>query len=118
MNMSALYYLDFHPADNPMYLKKLGNWVITFLSSQDEVANIQLAITSVLPRQLSDNLQPSRIIIHQTECDNRWLIQQIECYNSLDGKDKLLSCHDKVGKQVIQNLIQEFNKYDVEVNLL
>ena len=116
--MSAIYYLNFHTADNTMYLKKLGNWVITFLSSQDEVANIQLAITSVLPRQLSDNLQPSRIIIHQTERDNRWLIQQIECYNSLDGKDKLLSCHDKVGKQVIQNLIQEFNKYDVEVNLL
>lgn len=48
----------------------------------------------------------------------RWLIQQIECYSSLDGKDKLLSCHDKVGKQVIQNLIQEFNKYDVEVSLV
>lgn len=115
--MSALY-LDFHPADNPMYLKKLGNWVIIFINAPDEVTNIQLAITSVLPRQLSDNLQPSRIIIHQTALDNRWLIQQIECYSSLDGKDKLLSCHDKIGKQVIQSLIQEFNKYDVELSLV
>ncbi|OTG69119.1 hypothetical protein B9T25_00480 [Acinetobacter sp. ANC 4470] len=116
--MHSQHYLKFHPADNPMYLKKLGNWVITFINSQDEFTNIQLAITSVLPRQVSDNLQPTRIIIHQTEFDHRWLIQQIECYDSLDGKDKLLSCHDKIGKQMIQNIMQEFNKYDVEVSLL
>ena len=108
--MSALY-LDFHPADNPMYLKKLGNWVIIFINAPDEVTNIQLAITSVLPRQLSDNLQPSRIIIHQTALDNRWLIQQIECYSSLDGKDKLLSCHDKVGKQVKKRWIRKFEQH-------
>ena len=116
--MHSRHYLKFHPADNPMYLKKLGNWVITFISSQNEVANIQLAITSVLPRQVSDHLQPTRIIIHQIGLDNHWLIQQIECYDSLDGKDKLLSCHDKIGKQIIQNIIQEFNKYDVDVSLL
>ena len=75
--MTSLHYLEFHPADNPMYLKKVGNWVLTFLNSKDDLTNIQLAITSVLPRQVSDNLQPVRVIIHKTEVENRWLIQQI-----------------------------------------
>ena len=116
--MTSRHYLEFHPADNPMYLKKVGNWVLTFLSATDELTNIQLAITSVLPRQVSENLQPVRVIIDKTEIENRWLIQQIECYDSAHGKDEQFSCNDEIGIKVIQSIIQEFDKYDVEVNLL
>src|SRR5690606_41510079 len=96
------HYLEVPLADNPMYLQKVGNWVLTFLSATDELTNIQLAITSVLPRQVSDNLQPVRVIIHNTEVENRWLIQQIECYDSAHGKDEQFSCRSeerRVGKE-------------------
>ncbi|NNH01933.1 hypothetical protein [Acinetobacter sp. ANC 5414] len=116
--MTSRHYLEFHPADNPMYLKKVGHWVVTFLSTTDELANIQLAITSVLPRQVSENLQPVRVIIHKTDIENRWLIQQIECYDSAQGKDEQFSCNDEIGIKVIHSIIQEFDKYDVEINLL
>ena len=116
--MTSRHYLEFHPADNPMYLKKVGNWVLTFLNSRDELTNIQLAITSVLPRQVSENLQPVRVIIHKTDVENRWLIQQIECYDSAQGKDEQFSCSDEIGNKVIHSIIQEFDKYDVEINFL
>lgn len=116
--MTALHYLEFHPADNPMYLKKVGNWVLTFLSPKEDLTHIQLAITSVLPRQVSENLQPLRVIIDQTETENRWLIQQIICYDSTQGKDAIFSCEDAIGMKVIENMMQEFNKYDVEISLV
>ena len=116
--MSSLRYLEFDAADNPRYLKKVGNWVLTFLNSRDELANIQLAMTSVLPRQVGENLQPLRIIIEQTEIESRWLIQQIECYDSTQAKDEKFSCNDEIGIKVIQSIIQEFKKYDVDIDLL
>lgn len=116
--MTSLHYLEFHPADNPMHLKKVGNWVLTFLSPKENLNHIQLAITSVLPRQVSENLQPLRVIIDQTEVENRWAIQQIICYNSTQGKDEIFSCDDGIGIKVIENIIQEFNKYDVELSLI
>ena len=116
--MSSLRYLEFHPADNPMYFKKVGHWVLTFLNSRDELANIQLAMTSILPRQVGEHLQPIRIIIEQTKIENRWLIQQIECYDSTQAKDEKFSCNDKIGIKVIQKIIQEFKKYDVDIDLL
>ncbi|CAB1211890.1 hypothetical protein SFB21_0973 [Acinetobacter bouvetii] len=116
--MTAFHYLEFHPADNPVYLKKVGNWVLTFLSPQDEKSDVQLAITSVLPRQVSENLQPIRVVIQQSEIENRWLIQQIVCYDSFQGKDEILNCADEMGIKVIQSIIQEFEKYDVEVNFV
>ncbi|UDM37400.1 hypothetical protein LIS44_09720 [Acinetobacter haemolyticus] len=88
------------------------------MSPREDLTHIQLAITSVLPRQVSENLQPVRIIIDQTEIENRWLIQQIICYNSAQGKDEILSCSDAIGIKVIENLIEEFNKYDVELSLI
>ena len=92
--------------------------MLTFLSPQDEKSDVQLAITSVLPRQVSENLQPIRVVIQQSEIENRWLIQQIVCYDSFQGKDEILNCADEMGIKVIQSIIQEFEKYDVEVNFV
>lgn len=64
--MGSAFFLEFDAYDNPMQLSKVGNWVITFLSPKDQEHQIQLAITNVLPRQISAQLQPRRIVIQQS----------------------------------------------------
>ena len=76
------HYLEFDAFDNPMQLSKVGNWVITFVSAADELEHIQLAITYVLPRQISDALQPRRILIEKTAYGHQWLISMIVCFDS------------------------------------
>ena len=55
-----MHFFAFDAYDNPMQLSKVGNWVITFLSPKDQESQIQLAITNLLPRQISAHLQPTR----------------------------------------------------------
>ncbi|WP_180108535.1 hypothetical protein [Acinetobacter sp. YH12147] len=116
--MSALHYLQFEPFDNPMQLSKVGNWVITFLSPKDELKQIQLAITHVIPRQASAQLQPRRIIIHSTEHEQRWLIQAIECFDSTRNQEIILNAADETAQQMLRSILQEFHKYDVDVSLI
>ena len=116
--MSALHYLKFEPFDNPMQLSKVGNWVITLLSPKDELKQIQLAITHVIPRQVSAQLQPSRIIIHSTEHEQRWLIQAIECFDSTRNQEIILNAADETAQQMLRSILQEFHKYDVDVSLI
>ncbi|MEQ1411410.1 hypothetical protein [Acinetobacter indicus] len=116
--MSALHYLQFEPFDNPMQLSKVGNWVITFLSPKDELKQIQLAITHVIPRQVSAQLQPRSIIIHSTEHEQRWLIQAIECFDSTRNQEIILNAADETAQQMLRSILQEFHKYDVDVSLI
>lgn len=116
--MSALHYLQFEPFDNPMQLSKVGNWVITFLSPKDELKQIQLAITHVIPRQVSAQLQPRRIIIHSTEHEQHWLIQAIECFDSTRNQEIILNAADETAQQMLRSILQEFHKYDVDVSLI
>ena len=115
--MAAVHFIEFDPADNPMQLSKVGNWVFTYLSPQEEFVNIQLALTSVLPRQINEYLQPRRIAIAKTEMDNRWSIDSIECYDSSTGKDVFFTAEDKMGQLVLEKLIYEFDKYDIPLTL-
>jgi hypothetical protein len=112
------HYFVFDAFDNPMHLSKVGNWVITFLSPKEELEHIQLAITYVLPRHLSEQLQPRRVIIHNTAQADHWLIQEIECYNSQNMQEVTLESKDPVAQQALQQIIQEFSKYDVNVSLI
>jgi len=107
--------LEFDPLDNPMYLKKVGNWVLTFLHAHDQVEKIQLAITNVIPRQADGSLQPRRIIIEQADQEHQWQINHIECFDSLENKEVLLNASEQTGGSIIQDLLSEFRKYDVEV---
>lgn len=107
--------LEFDPLDNPMYLKKVGNWVLTFLNADDQVNNIQLAITNVIPRKPDGSLQARRIIIEQLEHENLWQINHIECFDSSENKEVLIHAFEKTGSEMIEDLLQEFRKYDVEV---
>ena len=110
--------LAFDPFDNPMHLSKVGNWVITFISPQDQVDNIQLAITYVLPRHISDELQARRIVISQTQDENRWRVEQIECYNSQLSSDQCIDLNSNLAQDILKALIGEFNKYDVSVEVI
>lgn len=114
------HYLVFDAFDNPMHLSKVGNWIITFLSPKDEINTIQLAITYVLPRQISAQLQPRRVIIESQSQTNReqWRVENIECYDSQTMQELHLSSNDPIGQQALEQIIQEFAKYDVNVNLI
>lgn len=116
--MAMSHYFVFDAFDNPVHLSKVGNWVITFLSPKDQLDAIQLAITYVLPRQISDALQPRRVIINSTENTEHWQIASIDCYDSTTQQEVTLSSEDEIAQQALQQIMQEFAKYDVNVSLI
>ena len=116
--MNHAFFLAFDAYDNPMQLSKVGNWVITFLSPKDQESQIQLAITNVLPRQISAHLQPRRIVIQQSTDALLWQILQIECFDSQTNQELSFQPDDDIGQAVIQKIIQEFDKYDVNIQLV
>lgn len=111
------YFLEFDAFDNPMQLSKVGNWVITFLSPKEELENIQLAITYVLPRQANGELQPRRIMICKTSLENTWRIETIECFNSAQNTEVNFSPASQEAQQILQSAQNEFERYDVCVRL-
>lgn len=115
--MYMSHYLEFDAFDNPMQLSKIGNWVITFLSPVEELQFVQLAITYVLPRQISDSLQPRRVLIQKSPIEHHWLIQAIECFDSTTRQEISLSPEHTTAQQTLAQILQEFEKYDVDVQL-
>ena len=107
------YYLEFDAFDNPMQLSKVGNWIITFLSPKEELEHIQLAITHVLPRQMSEHLQPRRLIMHKAPAENNWEIECIECFDSSLNQEITFPPSDPQAQEVIQTILKEFDRYDV-----
>lgn len=115
---TSSYSLEFDVCDNPMQLSKVGNWVITFLSPASQIDHIQLAMTFVVPRQANDILQARKIIIQQSHLANQWQIEQIECYDSMLQKDLILEKNDLNIPMILNELVIEFEKYDVSVKIL
>ncbi|WP_312157392.1 hypothetical protein [Acinetobacter variabilis] len=111
------HYLEFDAFDNPMQLSKVGNWVITFLNPAEELDTIQLAITYVLPRQISDVLQPRRVLIQKSSIEHHWLIQTIECFDSGTNQEVHIRPADELGQQTLHQILDEFDRYDVNVTL-
>lgn len=110
-------YLEFDPFDNPMHLSKVGNWVITFLSPKDVLDHVQLAITHVLPRQMNDQLQMRRVIIRNTEIETLWQIEKIECFCGQNNRELEFLPNDVLVIPMIEQLLEDFAKYDVPVQL-
>jgi cytochrome c-type biogenesis protein CcmH/NrfF len=107
----------FAPYDNPMHLSKVGNWVITFVSDAQAEQTI-LAFTYVIPRQQSEELQPRRVLIQQSlQHEHHWIIQSIECYNANNQQDHLLDLNSPITVQILKEILQEFQKYDVEMTI-
>lgn len=111
------HYLEFDAFDNPMQLSKVGNWVITFLNPAEEVENIELAITYVLPRQVSEALQPRRVLIQKSELEHHWLVQAVECFDSQTRQEIQLNPLDTLAQQTLKQILAEFSRYDVDVAL-
>ncbi|WP_273777057.1 hypothetical protein [Acinetobacter sp. GSS19] len=116
--MATAHFIKFDPADNPMQLSKIGNWVMTYLSPEDELVNIRLAFTTILPQHISEHLQPLRICIAKAEADNHWQIENIECYDSQQGKDVHFHADDAMGQLVLDKLFHEFDHYDIPLTLI
>lgn len=111
------YYLQFDTFDNPMQLSKVGNWIITFLSPQDDLEHIRLAITHVLPRHVCEHLQPRRLIMHNGPADNFWKIENIECFDSSLNQELVFLPESLQAQAVIQTILKEFERYDVCVSI-
>lgn len=112
------YCLVFDEFDNPTYLKKVGNWVITFDTHQTHAEQTRLALTSVLPRSVDSGLQIRRIIIQQHSIENHWIIQLIEAFDSEQNQEITLSLEDPNTQTSIQQILAEFARYDVCIQLL
>ena len=115
--MSQEFSLEFDPFDHPTQLRKVGNWIFTFLSTPEEMPYIQLAITNVMPRHISDELQPRCVIIHNTEDENIWKIEVVECFNSQTNQEMLFAAADPQSQLVLKSIITEFARYDVNLTL-
>lgn len=113
--MSA--HFVFAPFDNPMHLSKVGNWVITFLSPQTS-PNVELAITNVIPRQNHALLQPRRLVMTQSTQEHAWKILSLECYDHLCQTDRHVTLDTKEANMVYQQIMTEFEKYDVDIQLI
>ena len=117
---ASAYLLKFDAFDNPMQLKKVGNWVFTFAqnTSANDLEPIRLAITHVIPRQSDGSLQLRRMMIEQHQQVTLWHIVILECFDSEQQQEVLLQAHQATAQQMIQRVLQEFSKYDVHVELL
>jgi hypothetical protein len=111
-----LYLLEFDEADNPMYLKKVGNWVITFVNTPDE-ACVQLALSSVLPRSLDTQLQIRQVLIKQHN-PFQWQVLELQCFDALTSQDFVLDLADKAALHSLQQILKEFERYDVIIRLI
>lgn len=111
------YALEFDDCDNPMYLKKVGNWVITFLNAQDSNQAIQLAMTYVLPRSVNSGIQLRCITLHEHEYPNHWQIDQVECFDSRLNQECIYDVYDPIAHAAIQSVLNEFERYDVCIKL-
>ena len=77
-----------------------------------------MTITNLLPRQISAHLQPRRIVIQQGTDALLWQILQIECFDSQKNHELSFQPDDDVGLAVIQKIIQVFDKYDVNIQIV
>lgn len=111
------YSFEFDEFDNPQHLSKVGNWVITFLTSAEQTEFTQLAITNVIPRQATQQLQPRRLIIEQKINENDWEILQLECFDGEHNQEIRVEISEPIAQKILQQFIAEFAKYDVHLSL-
>ena len=112
-----MLYLEFMPLDKPTQLSKVGNWVITFLSSTDDAVHM-LAITNVIPRQVNQEIQIRRLIIQETQIEHQWEVLKAEAFNGQLNKELTLNLQDNSTQNLIFNILKEFDKYDVSIHLI
>ncbi len=110
-------HLVFHPDDHPAQLKKVGNWVITFLTRRENSETLQLIIRSVIPQQMNQNMQLLNLEIHQSALDHHWEILTMSYFDGEQAIELHPDIENPIAIKMLKELIQEFGKYDVELQL-
>ena len=112
--------LKFDEADNPMYLKKVGNWIITFLNTTESSQHspIRLAICSVLPVQRSEHIQPRYIHLCQTTDNTIWQIETAEYFSSEQNQYYSGYFEHNLMYEMVEKIVCEFKRYDVEIEII
>ena len=113
--MNSTHFFRFSAYDDPTQLSKVGNWVITFLDSAENMP-IRLAITNVIPRQISNDLQLRSLYIQHTEHEHEWQILKLEYFDSSTQQMLKADLDTTLAQKFIQQLISEFARYDVELS--
>lgn len=109
--------LQFAPADDPRYLSKVGHWVITFLS-KPQADITELAITNVIPRQANLALQARKFIIESSGDNTLWDVVSIACFDGQKNCNFELDVNHSLSQQFLLDLLEEFARYDVEIEIL
>lgn len=113
--MSSTHFFRFSADDDPTQLSKVGNWVITFLDSAENTP-IRLAITHVIPRQVSNDLQLRSLYIQRAEHQYEWQIIKLEYFDSRTQQMLEADLDTTLAHKFVQQLIGEFARYDVELS--
>ena len=112
--MNLTHCLHFSTFDNPTQLSKIGNWVITFLNTAEN-SPTQLAISNVIARQISNDLQLRTLHIQQTEQELVWQVLKLEYFDSAHAQMFEADLNTDLTQNFIQQLMHEFARYDVEL---
>lgn len=111
-------YLKFDPLDQPTQLSKVGNWVITFIDPAQQSTQTQLAITYVIPRQANQDIHIRHIAIENTPDENIWRVIRVDAFNGLFNQELVLDPTQSTSQKLIQQILIEFAKYDVNISLI
>ncbi len=110
-------HLIFHPEDHPAHLKKVGNWVITFPANLESDETSHLVIQSVIPQQMNQKIQLLSLEICQSGLDHHWEILIMRYFDGEQTIELHPDTENLIAIKMLKELIQEFGKYDVELQL-
>ena len=110
-------HLVFHPDDHPTQLKKVGNWVITFPPELESIQALHLIIRSVIPQQMNKQMQLLNLEICQSTLYNHWKVLSMNYFNGEKTVELFPNKESQIAVKMLQDLIQEFEKYDVKLRL-
>lgn len=111
------HILVFHPDEHPAHLKKVGNWVITFPANSSLECTSQLIIRSVVPPQMNRQWQLQSLEIQQTEVMQHWEIISMTYFDGAHLKKLNYEQFNIDADKMMNSLILELKKYDVDVEL-
>ncbi|AUX84780.1 hypothetical protein C3F34_00970 [Acinetobacter sp. ACNIH2] len=110
-------HLIFRPEDHPAHLKKVGNWVITFPANLESDETSHLVIQSVIPQQMNQKIQLLSLEICQSTLDHHWEILIMRYFDGEQAIELHPDTESLIAIKMLKELIQEFRKYDVELQL-
>ena len=91
--------------------------MITFPARRENSETLQLIIRSVIPQQMNQNIQLLNLEIHQSKPDHHWEILTMSYFDGEHAIELHPDTENLIAIKMLKELIQEFGKYDVELQL-